>query len=302
MDKNLIKLSGALPVDKPSGLTSREVVDRVQDFYGGVKAGHGGTLDRLATGVLPVLIEEATKLVPYLHERYKDYRAVFRFDCTSDTLDTDGEVRELEVDEPPAESEVTELLADYSGTISQVPPRYSAVKQNGKRASDRVRNGEDVELESRQVQLYDLQLLAYDFPELELKISCGKGFYVRALARDLAAELGLEGGLVESLTRTRYGPFELKDAVPLSEPASWTKALVAPAQVLDNYPTLEVEGRRARLLANGTPVAREADPEDQQLTVAVDENSRLLAVLRPEENSGEKVWQPARVFNLRDSE
>ncbi len=290
--------AGGLAIDKPAGLTSREVVDQVQKHLSGVKAGHGGTLDRLATGVLPVLLGEGTKLVPYLQEREKVYRARFNFSLVSETLDCDGEVLPVENSHEPGPEEINNALASFSGILSQKPPRYSAIKKDGRRLSDRARNGEEVEPQARPVELNNLRVHKYSFPVLVVEITCGKGFYVRSLARDLATKLELEGGLVEELTRTRYGPFTRTEAVDLDNPGTWSESIFLPRQIVDNLECLELSDRQRKLIGHGTPVGRKQNSEAQQKAIALNSSDRLLAIMRPETQQGREVWQPERGFNL----
>jgi tRNA pseudouridine55 synthase len=213
-------LDGFLNVNKPPGVTSRDVVDHVVRLVGRrVKAGHAGTLDPLATGVLVVALGSGTRLIELVQRQSKVYRTTIRLGARSDTLDADGAI--VEVADPiiPTEGDLRTALASQVGTIAQVPPRFSALKVGGQRAYDLARAGGDVELAPRPVRIDRIERLSYHWPRLELEIECGSGTYIRSIARDLGESLGC-GGLVEILVRTRIGPFSLEDAVDLDRVVS----------------------------------------------------------------------------------
>jgi tRNA pseudouridine55 synthase len=205
-------LSGVLIVNKPSGMTSRDVVDRVVRFVPGAKVGHAGTLDPLASGVLIVCIGSATRLVEMLHQLSKSYRTVVQLGARSDTLDADGRIEVETSPRVPSERAVGDVLPPFLGQVAQQPPDYSALKVKGRRAYDLARAGQVVELTPRMVQIDRLVMLRYDWPLLELEIDCGSGTYIRSIARDVGEALGC-GGYVQTLIRTRVGPFILDQAV-----------------------------------------------------------------------------------------
>src|SRR5262245_40734947 len=224
---------GLLVLDKPHGMTSRAAVDRaLRWFPRGTKVGHTGTLDPLATGVLVLCVGAATRLADHVQLMGKTYRSTFRLGARSDTDDADGLVTSVEGGTPPAEDAVRAALAAFVGTIEQVPPAYSAAKVTGRRAYDLARRGGQVELAARPVQVYSIDVRRYDYPELDVEVRCGKGTYVRSLARDLGEKLGC-GGLVQALRRTRVGPFRAEDAVALDAGAEAARArLLPPAQAV----------------------------------------------------------------------
>jgi tRNA pseudouridine55 synthase len=206
---------GLLVLDKPGGLTSRAAVDRALTWFPrGTRVGHTGTLDPLATGVLVLCIGSATRLTEYVQDMAKTYQAGLLLGARSDTDDADGTVTSVVVDSPPDRETVTRCLEEFVGEMDQVPPAYSAAKVTGQRAYDLARKGKEVTLKPRRVRIYALDLRAYQYPRLELEVHCGKGTYIRSLARDLGERLGC-GALVECLRRTRVGPFSLGDAVSL---------------------------------------------------------------------------------------
>lgn len=214
--------TGLLVIDKPVGLTSMDVCARVRSRLrrGGapkrIKVGHGGTLDPFATGVLVVLVGKATPLCDKIMIGEKGYRAVCDLSANSTTDDPEGEKTVVEVATPPTEEMVRAAAAKLVGTIMQRPPAFSAIHVNGRRAYEMARAGEIVELPARPVQVHELTVVRYAWPEVELFIRCGKGTYIRSLARDLGASLGV-GGMLTALRRTRVGRFEIGQARVLAE-------------------------------------------------------------------------------------
>ena len=181
---------GILNVDKPTGITSRDAVNRVERLFGKVKCGHAGTLDPLATGVLVICVGPATRLIQYVQRLPKQYRAVFQLGRESVTDDVEGEVELVAGAPEPTRAEIEAALPQFLGDILQRPPAHSAIKVDGQRAYDLARRGEEFELPARTISIYRLEVLRYEYPELELAIECGSGTYVRSLGRDLAAALG----------------------------------------------------------------------------------------------------------------
>jgi tRNA pseudouridine55 synthase len=205
-------LSGLLNLDKPSGLTSRDVVNQIVRITRRVKAGHAGTLDPLASGVLVVAVGSATRLIECVQRMPKCYRTVIRLGARSDTLDLDGTVIEEANPPIPSLEGVRRAVLAQVGEIRQLPPEYSALKVNGRRAHELAREGQVVELLPRRVRIDRITVLDYEWPELTLEVECGGGTYIRSIARDVGEALGC-GGLVQSLVRTRIGTFTLQDAV-----------------------------------------------------------------------------------------
>lgn len=213
-------LAGMIVVDKPVGVTSMDVVRRVRRAAGHrgrahwVKAGHAGTLDPLASGVVLVCVGKATKAVSGLMNQGKVYEAGVDLSAFTATDDREGELEPVDVDAPPTEAAVREALQDFVGTIRQRPPAYSAIHVQGQRAYRMARRGETVDLPEREVRVDAIDLLRYDWPMLDLRIACGKGTYIRSIARDLGVRLGT-GGHLASLRRTAVGPYIVDDAVTL---------------------------------------------------------------------------------------
>jgi len=204
---------GWVVLDKPLGLSSTQAVGKVRRLFQAQKAGHGGTLDPLATGILPIALGEATKTMPYMVDGVKGYQFTLTFGENTDTWDAEGAVT-ARSDVRPSKNEILGALPQFIGDIEQVPPRYSAIKVDGKRSYDLARSGEVVELKSRQVTVDSFELIEMDADSATFDVACGKGTYIRSLARDLAAALGTCGH-VTMLRRTRVGPFTLEQSFSL---------------------------------------------------------------------------------------
>ena len=205
---------GILNVDKPAGLTSRDVVNRIEGLVRNVKCGHAGTLDPLATGVLVVCVGPATRLIQYVQRLPKQYRAVFQLGRKSVTDDVEGDVELVAGAPEPTRVQIEAALPQFLGDVEQRPPAHSAIKVDGQRSYERARRGEEFELPARTITIHRLEILRYEYPELELAIECGSGTYVRSLGRDLAAALGT-AAVMSALVRTAIGDFRLEDAVAL---------------------------------------------------------------------------------------
>ncbi len=251
-------ISGWLVVDKPAGITSTSVVNKVRWALDAKKAGHAGTLDPEATGVLAVALGEATKTVPYITDALKAYRFTVRLGQATNTDDTEGEVIATS-DARPSDDEIIAALPQFLGDIMQVPPKFSAVKIDGQRAYKLARDGEDVELAAR--PLWVEELLLVDRPDADhvtLEMTCGKGGYVRSIARDLGASLGCHGH-VRELRRTWSGPFEVENGLTLEriEELARTPELdthILPLEIgLEDLPELKCTPEGAAKLRNGNP-------------------------------------------------
>jgi tRNA pseudouridine55 synthase len=253
---------GFFNFNKPTGITSREVVDRVERRFRPLKAGHAGTLDPLAEGVLVVAVGQATRLISYVQQWPKRYVASFLFGSRSDTDDVEGQVEMLPDPPVPTRAQIDAVLPRFLGTIEQRPPDYSAVWVKGKRAYQLARQGQAIRLAKRPVTIHELQLLHYDYPRLELELTCGSGTYVRALGRDLAAELGT-GAVMATLIRTAIGPFQIEQALSLDlldtlPKHSFSDRLVEPAGALSFLPALTVSAAEAADLQTGRTIERRA--------------------------------------------
>ncbi len=208
-------ISGWVILDKPAGMGSTEAVSKVKWLFNAAKAGHAGTLDPLASGMLPIALGDATKTVPYVQDGAKIYRFTVAWGEERTTDDLEGAATETST-RRPSRAEVEAVLADYVGLISQIPPQFSAIKIGGERAYDIARDGERVEIPAREVEILRLQILAHDGDSTEFEVECGKGTYVRSLARDMGRQLGCFGH-VSMLRRVEVAPFGEEDFVTVAE-------------------------------------------------------------------------------------
>ena len=275
-------ISGFLAVDKPSGITSHDVVAAVRRATGLRKSGHAGTLDPMATGLVVVALGRATRLIRFVQEGRKEYFATARFGIATDSLDADGEVTE-ELEMSVSLAEVRQGAPQFVGDIMQVPPMVSALKVGGRRLYELAREGKEVERRARPVTVDEFEVLSVGDspnPEVSFRVLCGKGTYVRVLADDLARLLGGRAHLT-ALRRTRSGSFDVEShGVPLDElEERWRDALIEPAAALSELPAIEVDATEADAVAHGRPLQRTPFPEGTIARV-VDASGRLLAVCR----------------------
>jgi len=303
-------VSGWICLDKPYDLTSTHAVSRVRRAFNAQKAGHAGTLDPLATGILPIALGEATKTVPFLVDADKAYRFTIAWGRTTATYDREGETI-AQSDVRPTVTQVEAALPAFVGEISQVPPAYSAIKVDGERAYDLARSGMIVELAPRIVTIHAARVAeAPDADHVTLEIECGKGTYVRALARDLAERLGACGH-VSALRRTRVGGFTEQSAVTLElledlgHKARQSEALLPVETALDDIPELAVTAEDAFRLKQGRPIVlvpRQVEAVKARLkpgsrTVSAMAGGVVVALC--EMRAGR--LEPSRVFHLEKS-
>ena len=301
------QVSGWICLDKPSDLTSTQAVSRVRRAFNAQKAGHAGTLDPLATGVLPIALGEATKTVPFLMDADKTYRFTIEWGRTTASFDREGATTATS-DVRPSPAEVAAALPDFVGEILQVPPAFSAVKVDGERAYDLARDGVEVTLEPRAVTIHAAQVTAApDESHVELEIDCGKGTYVRALVRDLAARLGACAH-VSALRRTRVGGFTADRAIGLEKledlchRGAGLEALLPVETALDDIPALAVTTEDAFRLTQGRSIVllpRQAEALKASLKygsriVSAFEGGKMVALC--EMRAGR--LNPTRVFHL----
>jgi tRNA pseudouridine55 synthase len=279
--------AGVLVIDKPRGPTSHDVVARLRRALGVREIGHAGTLDPMATGVLVIAIGEATKLVPYLTAHRKAYEATVALGIETDTLDAEGrETKRAPLARAPDAHAIESALAMERARTSQTPPAFSAIRKSGERAHERARRGEDVELAPRPVAVHDLRLLEIvddenKLPKLAIALEVSKGYYVRALARDLAERLGTVGHLT-ALRRTRSGPFTASEALPESTPPDELLARIIPLAhaAARALPTARLTASAVRDARHGRAVrAEEIEPRDEPGPHAwLDESGALVAI------------------------
>jgi tRNA pseudouridine55 synthase len=272
--------NGLLVLDKPTGLTSRDAVDRAQRWFPrGTKVGHTGTLDPLATGVLVLCLGPATRLAEYVQLMPKTYRSTFLLGHRSDTDDADGTVTPVSVAAPPTLTEVTAALAGFVGEIDQVPPSFSAAKVTGQRAYALARKGADVDLKPRRITVHGIDALSYAWPRLDVEVRCGKGTYIRSLARDLGQRLGC-GGLVEVLRRTKVGPFEADAAVSLDADAVTARTGLRPVgEAVAALPRVQLPAEAVTRLRRGQAILWAPLPNGDE-AAAFGPEGTLVAVVR----------------------
>jgi tRNA pseudouridine55 synthase len=299
MDQDVVKnvVSGVLVVDKPVGLTSHDVVQIIRRGTGIRRAGHTGTLDPRASGVLVVLVGPAVRLSEYVSASDKRYQATIRLGSATDTYDAEGVSTQDEMPVMITEEEFVSLLEGYVGEIEQVPPPYSAVKVKGKKAYEMARKGEKVELEPRKINVYGLEILEWALPEIVIDVYCSSGTYVRSLANDIGVELGVGAHLI-GLRRTKSGRFSLRDAVSLRrlresfEQGNWSQFLIPAAEALSDWPSLELDADLVEKVRHGHRIP--ADPDAEGWTRAISVQGDLVALLELDQEAGE--WQPRKVF------
>lgn len=297
---------GWLVIDKPSGMTSTAVVNKVKWLLDARKAGHGGTLDPMATGLLPIAFGEATKTVSHVMDGTKAYRFTLRWGAETNTDDAEGEVVQ-ESDVRPGRAAVENALTRFVGRIEQVPPKFSAVKIDGVRAYKLAREDKAVTLNAREIDIHDIRVIAEpDADHMEFAVVSGKGAYMRALARDIARATG-GFGHISALRRTAVGPFDAEDAISLDELgsigqiAAREQKLLPVETALDDIPALAVTESEAMRLRNGQPVSllRKVDLQriaelDSGDTVLAKTRTKPVALVRYA--AGEV--KPFRVLNL----
>ncbi|WP_368911631.1 tRNA pseudouridine(55) synthase TruB [Taklimakanibacter deserti] len=297
-------IHGWIALDKPEGLGSTQALAKVKRLFNAAKAGHGGTLDPLASGLLPIALGEATKTVSWAMEGRKTYRVLVRWGEARTTDDREGEISALS-DERPSHGSIDTLLSRFEGEILQMPPRFSAIKVKGERAYDLARAGEAVDLAPRLVVIEKIELLGLPDPDhAEFSVTCGKGTYIRSLARDLAEALGTVGH-VARLRRTQVGPFTENDMISLEKLEELRhkapgdnamEGVLRPIEtVLDGIPALAVKDAEAQRLRQGQSVLlRGASAPIAQDAVLVMWGRRPLGICSIEKGS----LKPKRLFNL----
>ena len=289
-------ISGVLVIDKPIGYTSHDIVQIVRRGTHIRRAGHTGTLDPRASGVLVVLLGPAVRLSEYVSASKKRYQAVIQLGANTDTYDSEGVITDT-FDVNVTEDEFEAALGDFVGEIEQVPPPYSAVKVRGRKAYDMARKGETVELDPRNVTVYNMELLEWAPPEVVVDVFCSSGTYVRSLAYDLGAQLGCGAHLV-GLRRTKSGQFTLRNAIPLQklresfEQNTWYQYLIPAAEALSDWHTIELDEEQVDMIIHGHRIPAEEDSPEMARGITV--QGELVALLQFDPEKSE--WQPKKVF------
>lgn len=275
-------IQGLLNIRKPSGMTSRDVVNVVQRLVRPAKAGHAGTLDPLATGVLVVCVGAATRLIEHVQRLPKTYVGVFLLGRNSDTEDIEGRVAELADPPRPTFEQLSAAAVRFTGEIMQRPPAYSALKVAGRRAYELARKGKPVELKPRPITVHRLEVKSFSYPEVALEVQCGGGTYVRSLGRDLAESLGT-AAVMSALTRTAIGNFRLEDAVdPASLSAENLPSRLLPLLLaVECLPRVDLTPAEAVRLGNGLPIERRICLAEGSQYAGVNPAGELCSILVP---------------------
>ena len=295
-------ISGILNINKPYGITSMDVVRRIKRASGIKRVGHGGTLDPAATGVIPVCMGQATRVMEYLVDGTKDYRAVVELGVTTDTYDALGQVTGTGDPSGVTVTDVEAALEQFRGVIHQVPPMYSALKRQGKRLYELARAGIEVEREPRRVETFKVDLVDWSPPSATVEVNCGRGFYMRSFASDLGETLRC-GGCLKALERLRSGPFHIADALDLSDAVqhfaddTWRENLYAPDVVLHSLRAVIVGQQLQDRIVHGQslspglkiPYSR---PDERCRAYTVD--GKFMAVITFDAAAGQ--WRPVKVF------
>ena len=286
-----------LNLNKPSGVTSRRVVDQIQRLIRPAKTGHAGTLDPLASGVLVVSLGQATRLIEYVQRMRKQYTGTFLLGRSSPTEDIEGNVVELANPPRPDLAQIIAAAGRLTGEIMQRPPAFSALKVGGRRAYDLARRGEDVQLEPRPITIHRLDVVRYDYPELVLDIECSSGTYVRSLGRDLAESLGT-AAVMSALVRTAIGEFRLEDACNADDLTRENLAqyLLPGVRAVADLPVVQITGDEQKALAAGLFIElseTRLSPAHAE-AAALDAQGQVVALIGP--TAGR--WRPLRNFAI----
>ena len=293
---------GILVLDKPLGISSMEVVRRIKRASGVRRVGHGGTLDPMAAGVIPICLGRATRLMEYMLDSSKEYVGEVHLGISTDTYDAEGEITGRSDPSGVRREAIEDVLNIFLGQIDQVPPMFSALKRKGKRLYELARQGIEVEREPRAMTVHSIRLEAWNPPIATVHIECSRGFYMRSLAHDIGVQLGC-GAHLKSLTRLRTGQFRISDAVSIEtarrsfEDGSWPELLVSPDSVLGDLRAIIVGEREQKSIQNGRPVPLSEDDgtlrQDEQFR-AYSRDGDFLAIMRFD--APDRCWRPNKVF------
>jgi len=295
-------ISGVLVVDKPVGMTSHDVVQAIRNGTGLRRAGHTGTLDPRASGVLVILVGPAVRLSEYVSASDKRYQAIIRMGGKTDTFDSDGKMTQANQPVDVTESQFEEVLKTFVGEIEQTPPPYSAVKVQGRKAYEMARKGEEVDLAPRKITVHHLEVLEWAPPEAVIDVHCSSGTYVRSLANDLGEKLGC-GAYLVGLRRTKSGRFSLRDATPLRKlqeafnAGNWYQFFIPAAEALGDWPALELSPDDVEGVRHGHRVKAEEGTALESKVRGVSTQGELVALMEcVMGEDGALAWQPKKVF------
>ena len=299
-----LSADGILVLDKPAGISSMEVVRRIKRASGIRRVGHGGTLDPMATGVIPICLGRATRLMEYMLDSSKEYIGEVHLGISTDSYDAEGEITGRSDPSGVEREDIEDVLNRFLGQIEQVPPMFSALKRKGKRLYELARQGIEVEREPRSMTVHSIRLAGWNPPVATVHIECSRGFYMRSLAHDIGVQLGC-GAHLKSLTRLRTGRFRIDDAVSIEtaqrsfEEGSWPELLASLDSVLGDLRAIIVDEREQTSIQNGRPVPLSKDdsapPSDEQFR-AYSLDGEFLAIMRFD--ASDRCWRPDKVFKV----
>jgi tRNA pseudouridine55 synthase len=294
-------MDGILNINKPQGMTSFAVVARVKRITGEKHTGHAGTLDPLATGVLPICLGQATRVIEYLFDETKMYRAEMRLGITTDSYDSSGNVLQERDSSGVSRERLEAVLNNFRGAILQVPPMYSAIKLHGQPLYKLARAGLEVERQARPATIYTLEMSSWQPPVFTLDIECSKGTYIRSLAHDIGQELGC-GAIMQNLVRLRVGNFRVEEALTLEQleeafqSGSGEKILLPADYALSSFPAIIVNHEQQCSLVHGSPLSGEVTgwPTQIKLVRTYNQTGDFVGMVRYEAEL--KHWQPEKIF------
>ncbi len=296
-------ITGIINVNKPPGITSMDVIRRIRRASGLRRVGHSGTLDPLASGVMVVALGVATRLLEYVTEFNKSYAAKIELGKSTDTYDGEGKILNSELEISVSDSDVRSAIQTLTGAQSQIPPMHSAIKVNGVKLYDLARKGITIDRAPRLVNLYDAYISDFKSPDLELQITCSKGFYVRAFANDLGIQLGC-GAYLKELVRTSVGKFNIENSLNLdfietNLQKNKSRILLHTLEtVLDPIPKLQLDFDEAEKVQTGISIPAEGNHRavtNSPISMALTEKGKLVAIMRL--NEEELIWKPEKVFH-----
>lgn len=291
-------MDGIFNINKPTGITSHDVVAIIRKHMKQKRVGHAGTLDPLASGVLPICVGQGTRVAEYLSESGKAYQAEIQFGSATDTYDAEGTITATASSAELTLTTIEETIEQFRGPQMQYPPLYSAIKIEGQPAYKRARAGEALALEPRPIVIYTLEILAWNPPRLTLAIECSKGTYIRSLAHDLGMHIGCFAYL-QALTRTRSGPFTLADSITLEQFAAAVETNTIQDysfpfdKALEQYPAIKLNAETAERVKHGNTFTN-AVANNSDLARVYDINEVFIAIA--EWNEEQQTWQPRKVF------
>ena len=290
--------SGIFIINKPYQWTSNDVIRKIKSNYKFKKIGHAGTLDPLATGILPILVNDSTKYFDYFQTFKKSYLAEIKFGFSTSSYDLEGDI-DGKTDYLPQNIElIKKNISYFIGSIKQVPPKYSAIKKNGKRLYDYARNDEDIEIESREVEVSEIKIIDWKTPILKVIINCSSGFYVRSFANDLCKKLG-SLAVLTSLSRINYGPFEIKDSINIENINPIEKKLISIDSIFLNNKKIVFDDDMEKSYYNGKVFTSEnlklSSLKEQDIKI-YNNNDEFIGLLTYD--SRKKFWKPKNIIKL----